>query len=62
MSLAEVKEKVLELPVEEQAELTTFLTARFRRDDPEYRAKLARLIDDHDPAHWVKWDDVKRRL
>ena len=55
MSLAEVKERVMELPVEEQAELASFLAARFRRDDPEYRALLARLIDDQNPDNWVKW-------
>jgi hypothetical protein len=62
MSLAEVKERVLELPVEEQAELASFLASRFRRDDPEYRALLTRLIDDRDPNHWVRWEDVKKRL
>jgi len=45
MSLDEVKEEVLGLPVEEQAKLTTFFRARFRRDDPKFRPKLVRLID-----------------
>src|SRR5437867_11350719 len=45
MRLDEVKKEVLKLPVEEQPKLTTFLTARFRGDNPEYRPKLLRLID-----------------
>jgi hypothetical protein len=36
MSLDEVKEEVLDLPVEEQAKLTTFFRTRFRRDDPKF--------------------------
>jgi len=62
MSLAEVKEKALALPVEDQAELASFLAARFRRDDAEYREMLSRLIEDKDPQNWVKWEDVKKRF
>ena len=62
MSLAEVKEKALALPIEEQAELACLLAAQFRRDDPEYRQMLARLIDDRDPNRWVKWNDLKEKL
>src|SRR5437667_12531556 len=45
MSLDEVKEEVLGLPVEEHTKLTTFFSVRFRRDDPKFRPKLVRLID-----------------
>jgi len=62
MSLAEVKEQVLALPMEEQAELACLLVERFRRDDQPYREMLARLIDDRDPNRWVKWDDLKKKL
>src|SRR6266536_2794340 len=62
MSLAEVKEQVLALPLEEQAEPACILVERFRRDDPAYQEMLARLIDDRDPNHWVKWDDLKKKL
>jgi hypothetical protein len=59
MSLAELKEQASALSLNEQAELAAYLAERLRRDDPAYRKELARLIDDHDPAHWVRWSDVK---
>ncbi len=62
MSLAEVKEQALALPMEEQVELACLLVERFRRDDLPYRQKLARLIDDRDPERWIKWDDLKPKL
>jgi hypothetical protein len=62
MSLAEIKEKALALPLEEQAELASILAGQFRRDDPEYREMLARLIDERDPNKWVDWDDLKKKL
>ena len=60
MSLAELKEQASVLPVDEQAELAAYLAERLRCDDPAYRAELARLIEDRDPAHWARWNDVKR--
>ncbi len=62
MSLAELKERALALPMEEQVELACLLVDRFRRDDPAYRELLARLIDDRDPKRWVNWNDVKKKL
>lgn len=59
MSLAEIKEQAASLPTEEQAELLSFLAARFRNQDPAYREEMARLIDDKDRANWVKLSDVK---
>jgi hypothetical protein len=58
MSLAELKEQVAVLPKEEQAELSVFLAARLRRDDPAYREELAGLIDDHNPSQWVRWSEL----
>jgi hypothetical protein len=60
MSLAELKEQVAALPPDEQAELAAHLSQRLRRDDPAYRNELARLIDDTDPTHWVRWAEVKK--
>src|ERR1051326_2975158 len=45
MSRDQGKEEALELPVEEQAKLTTVFRVRFRRDDPKLRPKLVRLMD-----------------
>ncbi len=60
MSLLELKEQAGALPIEEQAELAAFLAERLRRDDPAYRQGLAALLDDPDPQHWVRWDEVKK--
>ncbi len=60
MSLAELKELAAALPTDEQAELSAYLAERLRRDDPEYRKELARLIDDPEAAHWIRWDEVKK--
>jgi hypothetical protein len=59
MSLAELKEKADALPIEDQAELLSFLAERFRNHDSAYREQMARLIDDKNPAHWVKLSDLK---
>lgn len=60
MSLAELKAQAVVLPPEEQAELAAFVAERLRRDDPEYRKELTRLMDDPNPKHWQRWGDVKR--
>jgi len=62
MSLAELKQQAVALPVEQQAELLSFLAERFRCEDADYRAEMARLIDDRNPANWVKWADLKKEL
>ena len=59
MSLTELKNQVAVLPEAEQAELSVFLAARLRRDDPAYREELARMIDDRDPSHWVRWSELR---
>jgi hypothetical protein len=59
MSLTELKEQVAVLPEAEQAELSVFLAARLRRDDPAYREELARMIDDREPSHWVSWAELR---
>jgi hypothetical protein len=61
MSLLELKEQARALSLEEQAELAAFLSERLRCDDPSYRHELSQVLDDHDPRHWVRWDDVKRQ-
>ncbi len=61
MSLLELKEQAGALSIEEQAELAAFLAERLRRDDPVYRQELSALLDDRDPQHWVRWDEVKKK-
>jgi hypothetical protein len=59
MSLAELKQQVAVLPEAEQAELSVYLAAKLRRDDPVYREELAQLIDDRDSSHWVGWAELR---
>ena len=59
MSLAELKQQVAVLPEAEQAELSVYLAAKLRRDDPAYREELSRRIDDRDPTHWVPWSELR---
>ncbi len=61
MSLLELKQQAAALPIEEQAELAAFLAQQLRRDDPAYKQQLTALLDDHDPQHWVRWDEVKKQ-
>ena len=59
MTLAELKEHASALPLNERAELAEFLAERLRRDAPAYPGEMASLLEDRDPAHWVRWSDVK---
>jgi hypothetical protein len=59
MSLAELKQQVATLPESEQAELSVYLAARLRHDDPAYREELTRLIDDREPSHWVRSSELR---
>ena len=61
MTLPMLKEQVATLPADEQAELAAFLAERLRRDDPAYRLELSARLDDSDPQHWIRWDDVKKQ-
>ncbi|HEV2391312.1 MAG TPA: hypothetical protein VG146_03010 [Verrucomicrobiae bacterium] len=55
MSMAELMRVVAGLPAEQQNELAAFLLHLRLRQDPEWRAEMARRIDDKDPAHWQVW-------
>ena len=60
MSMAELMRVVASLPAEQQNELAAFLLRL--RQDPEWRAEMARRIDDKDPAHWTSLADWKKQL
>ena len=46
MSFAELKEKVYKLTDEERSELQALLIDLSCKDDPEYKAEMARRVDD----------------
>jgi hypothetical protein len=62
MSMAELMRAVAGLPAEQQKELAAFLLHLRLRQDPEWRAEMARRIDDRDPAHWVSLEAWKQEL
>ena len=62
MSMAELMRAVASLPAEQQQELAAFLVHLRLQKDPEWRAEMARRIDDKDSAHWVSLDDWKKEL
>ncbi len=62
MSMAELMRVVAGLPVEQQKELSAFLLHLRLQQDQEWRAEMARRIDDRDPSHWVTLEDWQKEL
>ena len=61
MSLTQLKDEAAHLPLSKQRELIAFLVARHTEQDQEFKQKLTAQIDDHDPAHWMDLEDVRKR-
>lgn len=63
MSIEALKEELASLDLTSRKELLGYLLSlNEREEDPEYLAKLGRMIDDKDPAHWVTLEELERRL
>jgi hypothetical protein len=62
MSLDQLKGKVVELTAQERRQLMAFMVALETEEDQQFRAQLARKIDDHNPANWVELDELQKRL
>ena len=62
MSLDQLKEKVVELTAPERRQLMAFMVALETEQDQQFRAQLARKIDDRNPANWVELDELQKRL
>lgn len=62
MSLDQLKEKVVELAARERRQLMAFTVALETEQDQQFRAELARKIDDQNSANWVELDELQRRL
>lgn len=61
MSLAQLKDQAARLQLLEQRELIAYLISLQTEKDDDFKRELARKIDDHDPAHWVELDELKKR-
>lgn len=61
MSLAQLKDQAARLRPGEQRELIAFLISRQTERNEDFKAALARKINDKDPAHWVELDELQKR-
>jgi hypothetical protein len=62
MSFEQIKEESATLTPEQRRQLIGHLLALGRKDDGDFRRKLAAKLDDNDPSHWVSEDDLDRAL
>jgi hypothetical protein len=62
MSFEQIKAESAAFTREQRRELIGHLLALGRKNDPDFRRKLAQKIDDHDPAHWVAEEDLDHAL
>jgi hypothetical protein len=62
MSIESLKQELAVLDATKRAQIMAFLVSLQDDADGDYRAKLARKIDDHDPSHWADLDEFDRRL
>jgi len=62
MSIEAIKQELAGLDAEGRQQIIAFLVSINQRENPEYRAKMARKIDDNDPSHWLTLEEFDRRL
>ena len=64
MSIEQIVSEAAALPEEQRKELIGRLIAlgRSKQEDAEFKRRMAELIDDKDPSHWMTGDELRRRL
>jgi hypothetical protein len=62
MSIQEIHAEVEALPAEERRRLAALLVALRHKDLADYRARMARKIDDDSPENWVTLEEMDQRL
>jgi len=62
MSIQEIRSEVEALPVDERRRLAAFLVSLRHRDLADYRARMARKIDDRSPENWITLEELDQRL
>ena len=62
MSIQEIKAEVEILPVEERRKLAAFLVSLRHKDLEDYRARMARNIDDTDAGKWLTLEEMDQRF
>jgi hypothetical protein len=62
MSIDAIKQELANLDDASRHQIMAFLVAMDDLKNPEYRASIARKIDDKDPNHWMTLEELERRL
>ena len=64
MSIEQIVNEATALPTPQRKELIGRLIAigRSKKEDAEFRRRMAELIDDNDPNHWCTGDDLRSQL
>lgn len=62
MSLETLKDQLRALAPATRRQLMAYLVVLEDNEDPDYRRRLARKIDDDSPDRWLPIEEVERRL
>lgn len=62
MKIQEIHAEVEALPVDERRRLAALLVSLRHKDLADYRARMARKIDDDSPENWVTLEEMDQRL
>jgi hypothetical protein len=62
MSIEAIKQELAGLDAAGRQQIIAYLVSINQRENPEYRAKMARKIDDNDPSHWLTLEEFEKRL
>ena len=62
MSIQEIHAEVEALPVDERRRLAALLASLRHKDLADYRARMARKIDDDSPENWLTLEEMDQRL
>jgi len=59
MTLLELKKEIAELEPADQDEIVSYIGQLKARQDPAYEREMERRLDDRDPDHWVRLEDLE---
>ena len=62
MSIDAIKQELAGLDADGRQQIIAYLVSINQRENPEYRAKMARKIDDKDPSHWLTLEEFDQKL
>ena len=62
MTIIQLKEEAINLPLKEQKELATFLVHNQQIQNPDYMERITSQIDDTTKENWVNYKDIRSEL